>query len=218
MSHQLNFIFQHSDWKTPETFPDLTQAKTLAIDLETRDPNLKKLGSGWPRNDGEIVGIAVATADFKGYYPIAHAQGGNMDKAMVLKWLKKQLLSDNIKLFHNATYDVGWLRSYGFKINGRIIDTMIAGALIDENKFSYALNPLAKEYLGKLKAETELNERAAEWGVDAKAELWRLPAQYVGFYAEQDAQLTWELWQRFQHEINKQSLFCFLYILTFSKE
>ena len=206
MSHQLNFLFQHSDWKTPEHFPDLTGAKTLAIDLETRDPNLKKLGSGWPRMDGEIVGIAVATADFKGYFPIAHAQGGNMDRNMVLKWLKKQLLSDGIKLFHNASYDVGWLRAYGFKINGRIIDTMIAGALIDENRFSYSLNALAKEYLGKLKAETELNERAAEWGVDAKAELWKLPAQYVGFYAEQDAQLTWELWQRFQHEINKQSL------------
>ena len=84
MSHQLNFLFQHSDWKTPEHFPDLTGAKTLAIDLETRDPNLKKLGSGWPRMDGEIVGIAVATADFKGYFPIAHAQGGNMDRNMVL--------------------------------------------------------------------------------------------------------------------------------------
>jgi len=67
---------------------------------------------------------------------------------------------------------------------------MIAAAIVDENKFSYSLNNLAKDYLGKMKAETELKERAEEWGLDAKAELWKLPAQYVGFYAEQDAQLT----------------------------
>ena len=57
-----------------------------------------------------------------------------------------------------------------------------------------------------MKAETELKERAEEWGLDAKAELWKLPAQYVGFYAEQDAQLTFELWQRFDWEIRNQSL------------
>jgi DNA polymerase I-like protein with 3'-5' exonuclease and polymerase domains len=83
---------------------------------------------------------------------------------------------------------------------------MITAALIDENRFSYSLNNVAKDYLGKLKAETELRQRADEWGVDAKAELWKLPASYVGFYAEQDAQLTLELWNRFQHEIQKQSL------------
>jgi hypothetical protein len=64
MSHQLNFIFQKGDWTTPKSFPDLSNEKSIAIDLETRDPNLKTLGSGWTRKDGEIVGIAVATAKF----------------------------------------------------------------------------------------------------------------------------------------------------------
>jgi DNA polymerase I-like protein with 3'-5' exonuclease and polymerase domains len=206
MTHQLNFIFQQGDWTAPTEFPDLTKHKVVAIDLETRDPNMKKLGTGWARKDGEVVGIAVATADFNGYFPIAHQQGGNMDKKMVLAWFQKQLLADNTKVFHNASYDVGWIKAIGLKINGKIIDTMITAALIDENRFSYSLNNVAKDYLGKLKAETELRQRADEWGVDAKAELWKLPASYVGFYAEQDAQLTLELWNRFQHEIQKQSL------------
>ena len=112
MTHQLNFIFQQGDWTAPTTFPDLTKHKIVAIYLETLDPNMKKLGTGWARKDGEIVGIAVATADFNGYFPIGHQQGGNMDRKMVLAWFQEQLLADNIKVFHNAAYDVGWMRAY----------------------------------------------------------------------------------------------------------
>ena len=38
--------------------------------------------------------------------------------------------------------------------------------------------------------------------VDAKSEMYKLPAMYVGEYAEQDAQLTFKLWQ----EMKKQML------------
>ena len=206
MSHQLNFIFQQGDWTTPNSFPDLSNEKTIAIDLETKDPNMKKLGTGWPRKDGEIVGIAVATSNFNGYFPIGHDSGGNMDKTMVLNWFREVCKTPATKIFHNASYDVGWINAYDLPLNGKLIDTMIAAAIVDENKFSYSLNNLAKDYLGKMKAETELKERAEEWGLDAKADLWRLPAQYVGFYAEQDAQLTLELWNRLDFEIRQQSL------------
>jgi len=30
-----------TEWNCPETFPDLSKAKYIAIDLETRDPDLK---------------------------------------------------------------------------------------------------------------------------------------------------------------------------------
>ena len=36
-------------------------------------------------------------------------------------------------------YDVCWIRKLGIKINGLIIDTMIASSLIDENRFKYDL-------------------------------------------------------------------------------
>jgi DNA polymerase I-like protein with 3'-5' exonuclease and polymerase domains len=83
---------------------------------------------------------------------------------------------------------------------------MIAAALINENRFSFSLNACAKDYLGEIKNETFLNEKAKEWGIDPKADMWRLPAGYVGFYAEQDAALTLKLWQRFKTEIIKQNL------------
>ena len=36
--------------------------------------------------------------------------------------------------------------------------------------------------------------------------MWKLPAEHVGYYAEQDAELTLKLWQRFKQEIATQSL------------
>ena len=206
MTHQLNFIYNDSDWVCPSDYPDLRHAKEIAIDLETKDPNIKTRGAGWATFDGHIVGFAIAAFDQQWYFPIHHDAGGNMDSAITTAWMQEVLKTPATKIFHNASYDVGWLLVNGFEINGPIVDTMIAAALINENRFSFSLNACAKDYLGEIKNETFLNEKAKEWGIDAKADLWKLPAGYVGFYAEQDAGLTLKLWQRFKTEITKQSL------------
>ena len=208
MSQQINLTYRESsDWKTPTSFPDLKTAKEIAIDLETKDPSIKDKGPGWPTMDGNIVGIAVAADGFVGYYPIAHENGSNMDLKMVLDWIQDVVSGPGDKIFHNAPYDVGWLRAHGIRIkNGRIIDTMIAAALVDENRFSYSLNALGFDLLGETKSELELKQAADDWGINAKGELYKLPAKFVGAYAEQDASLTLKLWQYLKTEITKQSL------------
>ena len=206
MTHQLNFIYNDSDWIAPAEYPDLSKAPEIAIDLETKDPNLKTKGSGWATFDGHIVGFAVAALGQQWYFPIGHDAGGNMDLSMTTAWMQDILKLPCPKIFHNASYDVGWLLVNGFEIKGKIVDTMIAAALINENRFSFSLNACAKDYLGEIKNETFLNEKAKEWGIDPKGDLWKLPAGYVGFYAEQDAGLTLRLWDRFKTEISKQSL------------
>ena len=130
-----------------------------------------------------------------------------MDLSITCAWFQDILKLPATKIFHNASYDVGWLLVNGFEIRGKIVDTMIAAALINENRYSFSLNACAKDYLGEIKNETFLNEKAKEWGIDPKADLWKLPAGYVGFYAEQDAGLTLRLWERFKSEISKQNLF-----------
>jgi len=117
-----------TEWVKPTEFPDLRQVDEIAIDLETKDPDLIKKGSGSIVGNGEVIGIAVATSSYKGYFPIAHEGGGNMDRKKVLDWLKDILESSSIKIFHNAIYDVCWLRAMGFKINGDI--SFIRAALI----------------------------------------------------------------------------------------
>ena len=204
---QIPLFKPQTEWLPPEEFPDLTQACEIAIDLETKDPNLNiRMGSGSVVGVGEVVGVSVATEDFCAYYPFAHEGGGNMDRKMVLKWLKDVLLTPSDKLFHNAMYDVCWLRSLGLKINGRIIDTMIAAGLVDENRLRYDLNGCGRDYVGKGKDESALYEAAKSWGVDPKAEMYKLPAMYVGAYAERDAQLTLELWQELKKEIIHQDI------------
>ena len=100
------------EWLPPTEFPDLAKYSEIAIDLETKDPELKTMGSGSVTGRGQIVGIAVAVEGWSGYYPIAHEGGGNMDLRMVLKWFQDVLKTPAIKIFHNAMYDVCFA-SYG---------------------------------------------------------------------------------------------------------
>jgi DNA polymerase I-like protein with 3'-5' exonuclease and polymerase domains len=195
-----------TEWVKPTEFPDLRHADEIAIDLETHDPDLKKLGTGSIVGRGKVVGIAVATDGYSGYFPFDHEGGGNLNKDLVMKWFKDICESAADKIFHNAMYDVCWIRAMGFKINGRIYDTMIAASLVNENRYRYDLNSLGWDFVGQGKNETELNNAAQEWGVDPKADMWKLPALYVGNYAERDAELTYALWRVMQKEISSQDL------------
>ena len=195
-----------TEWVKPTEFPDLRQAETIAIDLETCDPDLKTMGSGAVVGRGKVVGIAVAVDGYSGYFPFDHEGGGNLEKSKVIQWFTDLCESPAIKVFHNAMYDVCWIRSMGIKINGQIVDTMIAASLVNENRFRFDLNSLGWDYCGQGKNETELNQVAKEWGLDPKADMWKLPSMYVGNYAERDAELTLNLWKVMQKELIDQDL------------
>ena len=195
-----------TEWVQPESFPDLSSYDEIAIDSETKDPELKKMGPGMFREVGNIVGFAVAVKNWSGYFPIRHEGGGNMDDKKVTAWIQDVLKNSSTKIFHNAMYDVCWLRAEGYEINGKIVDTMIATSLIDENRIRYDLNSVAKQFTGLSKNESSLNEAAQAWGIDPKAEMYKLPAMYVGEYAEKDAEITFALWQELKKEINHQDL------------
>jgi DNA polymerase I-like protein with 3'-5' exonuclease and polymerase domains len=203
---QIPLFKPQTEWLPPENFPDLSKYDEIAIDLETKDPDLMKMGSGSVVGKGDIVGIAVAVPGWSGYYPIAHEGGGNMDRTKVLKWFQGVLSTNADKIFHNAMYDVCWIRALGLSINGKIIDTMIASALVDENQMRYDLNSCAKRYTGKTKNESDLYTAAKDWGIDAKAEMYKLPAIYVGAYAEKDAEITLQLWIELKKEIYHQDI------------
>ena len=203
---QIPLFKPQTEWLPPENFPDLSKHDEIAIDLETKDPELMKMGSGSVVGKGDVTGIAVAVSGWSGYYPIAHEGGGNMSRAKVLKWFQGVLSTPAVKIFHNAMYDVCWIRALGLSINGKIVDTMIASALVDENQMRYDLNNCSKRYTGKTKNESDLYQAAKDWGVDAKAEMYKLPAIYVGAYAEKDAELTLELWHELKKEILHQDI------------
>jgi DNA polymerase I-like protein with 3'-5' exonuclease and polymerase domains len=204
---QFTFNFKKHIWSCPSEYKDLSGYDEIAIDLETRDDGINnKLGAGWATGNGYVIGFAVAVEGWQGYFPFKHFGGGNMIEPQVIQYMKDVCKLPARKIFHNAQYDVGWLRHMGIKIEGEVVDTMITAAVIDENRWSYSLNALAKDYLGELKSENDLKEAAKDHGIDPKAEMWKLPAEHVGFYAEQDARLTYLLWQRFKPELYNQNL------------
>ena len=138
-----------------------------------------------------------------------------MSKTLVLRWLRDQLSHGMPVVFHNAQYDLGWLLTEGVEVKNPILDTMIAAPLLDENRFSYALNSLGASYLGERKQEEDLRRAAAQHGVDAKAEMWKLPAARVALYAQTDARLTLDLWHVLSRRLQEEGCQSILDNLSF---
>jgi len=196
-----------SNWSIPDIFPKFGDTERIAIDLETYDPHLLTSGPGWATNRGYMVGVGVATKDWKGYFPIRHEGGGNLDEAVVLRWLQNTLSATNREvIFHNALYDVGWLRREGVDVKGKILDTMFAAPIVDENRYSYSLDALGQTYCGEKKDESLLQDAALAWGINPKAEMYKLHSKYVGPYGEQDAALTLKLYEKLRMELREQNL------------
>ena len=185
---------------------DLTGIDTVAIDLETKDPNLKTLGSGAIIKVGFVCGIAIAYGDKKLYFPIRHLNAGeNIDPTLAWRVLNKKIFQNkNItKVFHNAMYDVCWIRQEsGFMVQGPIVDTMIAASVIDENRMWYSLDSLGKDYLKEQKYKG-LEEASSDFTDKPMENMDKLPFSVVTAYAEQYVSLTLKLWNLFKEKIKK---------------
>ena len=197
--------------KTPEDL-DLQGVDTVAIDIETYDPNLKTKGLGAITGDGYITGVAVATGKDSVYFPLRHSDKKLDFKELEEFWdqINKKLLQNNkiTKVFHNAMYDVCWLQSVtGKKLKGRIVDTMVAASVIDENRFKYSLDALSKDYLneGKYKYDLENLVLKDSNGVkkNAISNMHEVPFSIAEQYAKQDVNLTLKLWELFDKKLDE---------------
>ena len=196
---------------TPEDL-DLKGIDTVAVDIETYDPNLKTKGLGAIRNDGFICGIAVATGKDTSYFPLHHSDTElTMGKKLkIWKVLNEKIFQNEkiTKIFHNAMYDVCWIRAVtGSMIKGRIVDTMIAASVIDENRFRYSLDALSKDYIGDSKYKYDLQQKTLEWSggmvKDPMSNMHKLPSSIVKDYAKQDVDLTFKLWNLFDKKLDE---------------
>ena len=186
-----------TDWTPPAELPRLSEARVVAIDLETYDPHLRERGPGWATRDGHIVGIAVATDDGHSWYlPMRHeVGGGNIAPEVVLRWARDELTREGqLKVGANLIYDLGWLRAEGVEVPGPYYDVQWAEALLDEHRDSYSLDAIARDYgLGGKETDELYDWCARAYGGRAddrqRANIYRAPASLVGPYAERDAAL-----------------------------
>lgn len=159
MTFQVPMFFNDKGWTLPEEFPDLSGEKELAIDIETCDPGLTRGDGPATFSDGYIAGIAVGTQDRGWYFPVNHRSGINMDEDKVFAWMRELAAQrdDRTWVGANILYDLEYL-SYqaGCQFRGRFHDVQFAAAVLDEQRFTYRLRALAKDYLGEDKDDAEL--------------------------------------------------------------
>lgn len=184
-------------WLPPTYLPDLSQAKVISIDCETKDPELLEHGPGWARGKGHVVGVSVgADGGGRWYFPIRHEvePEHNWPPEMVLSWLRDTLANPaQPKVGANLMYDVGWLRHEGVTVAGELVDVQYAEALLDE-RAEVALEVLAQKYLGEGKESSLLYRWCADFyggkpNGAQRANIYRSPPRLVGPYAESDADL-----------------------------
>ena len=191
-------------WKAPTAFPDLSRAKAIALDVESYDPQLLEAGPGWARGEGvgHLIGISVATdCGYKGYFPMRHIMGGNLDPAAVIAWAKVELgRPHQVKVGLNLTYDIGWLQNEGIFVKGIAYDCGFAEALIDETA-PQDLESLGNKYMNMGKDSNDMYR----WLADAyggkpngaqRANMYRCPVELAGPYAESDSTLPLAVLQR----------------------
>lgn len=185
-------------WKPPQHFPNIIDSPWIALDCETYDPELNDFGPGWARGKGHIVGVSIATPQGKWYFPMRHTimPELNLDPDLVLRWLRYSLSGRQPKIGANIIYDIGWLRHEGVTVNGPLYDVQFAEALLDETA-RVSLETLGWRHLGRGKESHVLKEWAqlyygksdARWRED----IYRCPPSLVGPYAEEDAQMPYEI-------------------------
>jgi DNA polymerase I-like protein with 3'-5' exonuclease and polymerase domains len=206
---QMTMFAPSSEWAPPTNLPDLSRAKMIGVDVEARDPNLMKMGPGFIRGDAEVVGISLATEDGpKMYLPFGHEGGGNMDKDVVVEYVKEQLSRPNqIKVGANLMYECEAFASLGIEMKGPLADIQVAEPLLDEDREGgYSLEALSWQYLGKGKNEAKLLEAATNFQLDPKKDMWRLHSKYVGEYGADDAYLPIEVLKHQLPQLEKESL------------
>lgn len=206
---QLAMFAPVSEWKPPTELPDLSRAKMIGIDVEAQDPNLSKQGPGFIRGDAKVVGISLATEDGpKMYLPFGHEGGGNMDKTLVVDYVKAQVSrQDQIKVGANLMYEQEALASLGIQMVGPLADIQVAEPLLDEDRVGgYSLESLSSSYLGRGKSEDKLRDAANSFNIDPKKDMYRLHSKYVGEYAEDDAFLPIEILRRQLPLLDKEKL------------
>lgn len=188
---QMPLLVPESSWVNPTELPDLRQHRDIGLDLETRDDGLKaERGPGWPYKSGYVIGMALAWEGGADYFPIQHPDTEHLfTREQIAQWLRDHERAGVRFSMQNAPYDVGWMwADLGVEPLSYIDDAIAATFMLDENRLSYRLDDLA-QLCGLPGKDERLLREAAEAYVleDYKADMWRLPARYVGPYAAQDA-------------------------------
>lgn len=220
---QIPLITPNSAWKSPRELPDLSKTDVVAVDTEECDLGLAHgRGPGWALGAGHVSGVSAAWRLGDGsiksiYAPISHPESDNFPKDKVADWVR-HIFNNCRVVFCNAAFDIGWIDAdLRVPPPSRVDDIGCMAFMIDENRRAergveraYSLDGIA-HWLGVPgKDESLLLDAAISYGFrgrpEVKKNLWRIPARYVGPYAEQDAAATLTCWEIMNPRIDQDGM------------
>jgi DNA polymerase I-like protein with 3'-5' exonuclease and polymerase domains len=208
-------------------------AARVCVDIETNDPELKKLGIG-VRRGGYITGVSFAVDHDGGaapncpafYLPVRHQGGPNYaDPQQVFAYLRDQgrRFAGDLVLM-NGQYDLDYLLEERVEFRPRFFrDVQVAGALLLEPRLKWEKDDDGNTFLAEERIPLNLNAMldraglagkdeagleawAKERGLDPKRDMWQAPSGVVAPYAIQDVRAPLQLLKRQLRELEAQDL------------
>ncbi|MCF8379877.1 MAG: DNA polymerase I [Bacteroidales bacterium] len=171
---------------------EIKQIKAFCFDTET---------TGLDPHDAILVGLAISFSAHRAFY--IPAKENIKSTTEFLQPIAQLLADENIlKVGQNLKYDIRVLKKYSMECSGEIFDTMVAHYLLQPER-RHGLNVLAEEYLNytPVKIEKLIGEKGK-----AQRTMDTVPVDIVKDYACEDADLTWQLFEIFSPELERNML------------
>lgn len=182
------YILVDDDEKLNQLILSLENSKEFCFDTETTSINAVS---------ADLLGVSFSVKEHEAYYlPVA----GNTDfvKQKLLPVIKFFNDENKLKIGQNIKYDIIVLSNYDVEVKGGLFDTMIAHYLIEPD-LRHNLNYLSENYLDYTPVKIEEL-------IGKKGNMRNVPVEVVSDYACEDADLTYQLKQKFAPQLKENEL------------
>jgi DNA polymerase-1 len=169
-------------------------ADIIAIDTET---------TGLNPMTAELCGISISLGGGDGAYIPTRCSEDHLDQEVVIEMIRGIFEDAEIaKVGHNIKYDLVVLENAGITVKGLLHDTLIAAWIIDASRSGYSMDAVA---LGTLGYECISIKELIGVG---KSEITfdKVPIIDACPYAAEDVDITFQLWNQFEPQLNQQNL------------
>ncbi|MBN2682440.1 MAG: DNA polymerase I [Bacteroidales bacterium] len=170
----------------------MLQQKEICFDTETTNIDA---------NYADLVGLSFAWKEHEAWWiPVPENRTQTL---IILEKLKLVLENPSIKkIGQNIKYDILVLKWYGIELKGELFDTMMAHYLLHP-ELVHNLNYLAKNYLNyqPVTIESLIGKKT-----DGQISMRNVSAEKICDYACEDADITLQLKNLFEKEIQKEGL------------
>lgn len=200
---ETNYIFANDKQKLSSVLDQLSKQVAFSFDIETTGLNFLTdkilcIGFSWAEHSGAVI-------------PLCDDKGDPFWDEITLCDIKNTLsnvfANEALKIGYNGSFDVLFLKKYGFTINNFSFDPMLAHHLLDENaRGMRSLKHLALLYTDMGNYDEPLDVYKAEHKIPAKSGMLNIPPELLAKYCAADVDCTLRLYNIFKDKLEKEDL------------